>query len=154
MNAFYLDYDFNKNAEYHVDRHVVKMIVEAAQCASTAKWILGEEGPYRKTHVNHPTVKWTAATLGNYTWMCNYGLALCKEYTYRYGKIHKTQEKLEFLIKNPPAKIPLALMGDFALAMPDEYKHDDPVVAYRNYYIGAKRHLAKWTKRNVPDWWS
>jgi len=25
-------------------------------------------------------------------------------------------------------------------------------LSYRNYYINGKRHLAKWTKRDNPDW--
>ena len=37
--------------------------------------------------------------------------------------------------------------------MPDKYKIDDPVQSYRNYYLGEKAHLAKWTKRDVPNWW-
>jgi hypothetical protein len=39
-----------------------------------------------------------------------------------------------------------------ALAMPDEYKTDDPVESYRNYYVGAKRHLLQYTNRTPPEW--
>lgn len=31
MNLFYLDHDHELNAQYHVDKHVVKMILEAAE---------------------------------------------------------------------------------------------------------------------------
>ncbi len=31
MNIFILDWDVKKNAKYHVDKHVVKMILETAQ---------------------------------------------------------------------------------------------------------------------------
>lgn len=37
-------------------------------------------------------------------------------------------------------------------AMPDQYKHDDAVVAYRKYYLGEKMTFAKWKKRNIPEW--
>jgi len=37
--------------------------------------------------------------------------------------------------------------------MPDMYKCDDAVEAYRKYYCGDKRALSKWTKREVPNWW-
>ena len=40
MNIFYLDEDVQKCAEYHVDRHVVKMILEYAQLLSTAHRVL------------------------------------------------------------------------------------------------------------------
>ena len=40
MNIFYLDHDPTKCAMYHVDKHVVKMIVEYAQLLSTAHRVL------------------------------------------------------------------------------------------------------------------
>jgi len=37
--------------------------------------------------------------------------------------------------------------------MPEEYKDEDPIVAYRNYCINEK-HYAKWERgRNKPSWW-
>ena len=39
MNLFYLDEDLDKCAEYHVDKHIVKMPLEAAQLLCTAIWI-------------------------------------------------------------------------------------------------------------------
>ena len=37
--------------------------------------------------------------------------------------------------------------------MPDEYKNEDPIVAYRNYVIHEK-HYAQWNKnRKQPTWW-
>jgi hypothetical protein len=43
----------------------------------------------------------------------------------------------------------------FALAMPDKYKCDDPVTAYRNYYMSEeKQRIATWKKkREKPDWY-
>jgi len=38
--------------------------------------------------------------------------------------------------------------------MPDEYKCDDSVTAYRNYYMGDKAYFAKWSKRDKPKWWN
>jgi len=39
------------------------------------------------------------------------------------------------------------------LAMPDQYKSDDPIESYRNYCIHEK-HYAKWEKgRDKPEWW-
>ena len=39
MNLFYLDQDLDKCAEYHVDKHIVKMPLEAAQILSTCIWV-------------------------------------------------------------------------------------------------------------------
>jgi hypothetical protein len=36
------------------------------------------------------------------------------------------------------------------MAMPDEYKNPDPVVAYQSYYLGAKERMLMYTKRPPP----
>jgi hypothetical protein len=38
-------------------------------------------------------------------------------------------------------------------AMPDEYKVEDVIESYRNYYIGAKKDFAVWKGREVPYWY-
>jgi len=46
-------------------------------------------------------------------------------------------------------------LADAPQAMPEQYKvPGDPVKAYRNYYMGEKRHFASWTHRRPPEWWS
>jgi hypothetical protein len=41
----------------------------------------------------------------------------------------------------------------FVQAMPDIYKTDNPVIAYRSYYIGEKLRFSKWTyPSDVPYW--
>ena len=39
MNLFYLDDDLDKCEEYHVDKHIVKMPLEAAQILTTTIWV-------------------------------------------------------------------------------------------------------------------
>jgi hypothetical protein len=39
MNLFYLDEDFEKCAQAHVDKHIVKMPLEVAQLLCTAIWV-------------------------------------------------------------------------------------------------------------------
>ena len=102
MNIFYLDNDPKVCAQYHVDKHVVKMILETAQLLSTTHWMSGSEGPYRQTHKNHPSAVWARSNKSNYIWLCELGMELCKEYTHRYGKTHKTQQHLEWLSNNIP----------------------------------------------------
>ena len=40
MNIFVLDKDPKQAAQWHVDKHVVKMPLEAAQLLSTAHWYI------------------------------------------------------------------------------------------------------------------
>jgi hypothetical protein len=151
MNIFYLDNDPTKCAQYHCDKHVVKMILESAQLLCTAHWVSGGEAPYRKTHVNHPSNKWVRESLSNYKWLCELGMELCKEYTYRYGKIHKTQQHIEWLIDNLP-NIEDKGFTEMPQAMPDECKMEDPIEGYRNYYNIEKAYMCKWKGRLEPEW--
>lgn len=151
-----MDYDIKRCAQYHVDRHCVKMILETTQLLNNAliKHDRSYIPVYRETHKNHPCSIWASESVDNFIWLSNLGLALSKEYSYRYNKVHKCDEII-FGMRNSISinKIPKLGLTDFKKCMPDEYKTEDIVSSYRNYYLGSKRHLAKWTKRDIPDWW-
>jgi len=154
LNIFVLDKDFDKCARYHNNRHTVKLILELAQLMSTAHHVLGSPVAsklYKPTHVNHPCSKWVRESSANYEWIYNLFLALCKEYSYRYGKEHKTHKLYKDLLAVNPC--PDGVLTEFAQAMPDDVKSGDVVTAYRQYYINYKRHLASWKGRGVPGWW-
>lgn len=36
--------------------------------------------------------------------------------------------------------------------MPEIYRNDDAVIAYRTYYLKEKAHLFQWTNREPPFW--
>ena len=158
MNIFLLDKNTKTNAAMHCDKHVVKMILEYAQLLSTAHHVLdGEnvpEGLYRKTHANHPSAKWVRESNNNYTWLYCLFTDLCDEYTHRYSKTHATDKKLRKTLMSLPKNIPVGYLTPIPQCMPDEFKTDNPVDAYRNYYRGDKAYIAKWTKRPMPDWWN
>ena len=151
MNIFFLDEDIKKCAEYHVDKHSTKMCVEYGQILCSVHWVLGKEAPYKLSHKNHPCSIWTRESLSNYLYLCELGLELCKEYTYRYGKRHKSQEVIEWCLINKP-NVPDVEFTEPAKAMPDEYKVGDVVQSYRNYYMGAKSGFATWKNRQKPFW--
>jgi len=153
MNIFVLDWDLKKSAEYHLNKHVVKQIVEYAQLLCSAHWMNDSEAPYKLTHKNHPCAIWVRENMENYNWLCELGLELCKEYTHRYGKIHKTQAIIEWCFTNKPNLKSDETITDLALAMPIECKIGDAVESYRNYYITHKKHIAVWSKRDVPFWY-
>jgi hypothetical protein len=154
MNIFILDRDVRKCAEYHNDKHVVKMILESAQLLCGVHHMVESnvnEVPYRLSHKNHPCSIWVRQNISNYLWLCELGLELCKEYTYRYGKRHKSQDVIEWCIENRP-NIPEEDFTEPPKAMPEQYKVDDVVQSYRNYYLGEKKSFCNWKKRSVPSW--
>jgi hypothetical protein len=174
MNIFFLDNNLKLCAEYHVDRHAVKMIVELAQMLSSAHRFLdgkleivkinnrskkiyklnnNDSLIYHISHVNHPCTVWVRESIHNYMETFELFKYLCEEYTYRYGKIHMTDTKLSKILSVAPNNIPNVSSTPKAQAMPDIYKCDDAITAYRNYYIHEKSHLAVWSKRTIPEWY-
>ena len=180
MNIFWLSLNVALCAQYHCDKHVVKMILEYAQLLSTAHHILDGKKEerfnsngktlmpkyqhpnttlYKPTHINHPCSVWTRKTSGNYQILYQLFCTLCDEYTHRYGKIHKTDSKLREILKNVPKNIHIGEMTPPAIAIADKslkiHSLDGKyyiVESYRNYYNVEKRKFAKWTNREIPDW--
>ena len=154
MNIFLLDTDTKKCAQYHCDKHVVKMILETAQLLCGVHHMTDQvtnQVPYKLSHKNHPCAIWSRESLSNYLYLCDLGLELCKEYTYRYGKRHKSQDVIEWCVTNKP-NICDKEFTEPARAMPNEYKVDSVVESYRNYYIGEKSKIAVWKNREIPEW--
>ena len=152
MNIFFLDFDVKKCAEYHCDKHVVKMILETAQLLCSAHHVTGGTAPYKLSHKNHPCSIWVRASLSNYLYLCELGLALGEEYTHRYGKKHKSVEVIEWCLLNRPNIHDVDFTSP-PLAMGDEYKiGNDVIESYRNYYKGAKSEIVSWKNRETPDW--
>ena len=40
----------------------------------------------------------------------------------------------------------------FAQAMPDQYKNNNVMQAYRDYYNGEKAYFARWKSQIIPPW--
>lgn len=178
MNIFYTDTNPTVAARNMVDRHVVKMILETAQILSTAhrycdgkptkvnyvdrrgrkktKIVLrlnNDDDYYAATHINHPSTVWARQTSSNYEWLYEHLLALGDEYTFRYGKQHKTIVDRAAILKNLPNNILVDSMTTMPSCMDKQYiLSNDPVINYRNYYIVGKRHIHRWTKRTPPNW--
>jgi len=176
MNIFVLDNDPAVSARMMCDKHVVKMIVETAQMLSTVhRYLDGQQyidvsannrrikrwnHPthdhilYKSVMLNHPCTVWARTSHMNYDWLAQHGMALCHEYDHRYNNYHMTTRLMRWLLIVPPKNIPRGKMTPFAQAMPDQYKSQNAVEAYRNYYLGEKAGFAKWTNREIPEWFT
>lgn len=179
MNIFYVDSDPRIAAQSLVDKHVIKMILESAQLLSTAHrvldglevqlllekngktrkkkvWVLDDyrnDVLYNATHLNHPSAIWARQSVENYNWLVEHMFALGDEYTYRYGKRHKTIEKLGYEIQSPPHNLRDWDMTPMPSCMAVEYIiSEDPIVNYRNYYKLGKANIHAWKKREAPAW--
>lgn len=116
---------------------------------------------YKCTHVNHPSSVWARKTLKNYMWLAELLENVCAEYTHRYGRVHKLQASglLDVLKKPPkywmfPREDSEINMTEIPQAMPDEFKNEDPVIAYQTFYIKDKIRFTKWTNRKAPGFFA
>ena len=173
MNIFFLDIDPEVCAEYHCDKHVVKMLLEIVQLLFTAhhnhgtpKELLNYKPIKNK---KHPMCIWIQLSVNNYLYSARLGLCLAKEYTKRYSKIHSCEKHVKWLLNNIPIlKNPLSYsentilsknsildLTSIPLCMPSDSIHKfDTIQSYRKYYLLHKKYFAKWNYTNTPYWFS
>lgn len=102
--------------------------------------------------LNHPCSRWTRQSRQNYLWLARHNIALCDEYTFRYGKVHKIRkEKLDDWLFNNIPNITDENLTPFAEATGDIHEING-IETYRKYYLIMKKHLFVWTKREPPYW--
>lgn len=183
MNIFVLSDSPQEAAEYHCNKHVVKMILEAGQMLCTTHWLSqlhqhgkdissfkrvrdaqdwlfkhvppADQPPWKMSHINHPCSVWTRESTANYVWHSQLGQALCDEYTLRYGKVHKSTGVHLWLSERVPA-LPSHSKTPHPQCVPDDCKMgpDDAVEAYRQYYNRYKNRFAIWEPRaRTPNWY-
>ncbi len=188
MNIFYLSDKISECVEWQVNRHCSKMPLESVQLLCTAHRVLDgtlttkkvfseKTSKYRNKKVwslpderdlllydsisnyTHVSAIWARTSSENYKWLHELATEQFKEYTYRYGKIHKCEQiGLLDLLKTPPKNIPIGEFTQPTPAMDQEcIVPGDSVASYRKYYIDKKQHLADWSGkingRPVPEWY-
>jgi hypothetical protein len=92
-------------------------------------------------------------------WLAELLEECCKEYSYRYGKVHKVERDglMQTLKNNFPKNISDKPFTEPTPAMPDECKvPGNSLQSYHNYYLMNKQHLWSWSgkinSREVPSW--
>jgi hypothetical protein len=166
MNIFILSLIQKEIAQFMMDKHLHKILLEAVQMLCSAKRILDPDDEvndklYKLAHKNHPVTIWCRASRENFIWVLDLVEELHIEWRFRYGhpstKFHKSYLVSLILRENIPRESRFDKEGltPFALAMPVQYKSDDPVLSYRNYYMSEeKQKIASWKKkREKPTWY-
>ena len=168
MNIFVTDPDPVKSAQVLPDKHIVKMPLESCQMLAivcSEKWGHGygeihkKDGEPYKTDKGafrgHPCTVWANESNINAWWLVAHAMALCEEYTHRYGKVHSCENTvleaghlIPFTMERPKS---------FAFAGPDEFKYDtsiDTFTAYKRYISSkpwaASNYLRDPSKK--PNW--
>lgn len=109
---------------------------------------------YMMYNPNHPCTIWLRQSLENTKYGIELFTALLDEYTYRYNKTGILYKVCQWMKDNYAFDLlPEIGLTPFAQALPEDLKSENAVEAYRKYYIRDKSHLAKWSKRGIPEWW-
>lgn len=172
MNLFILSLQPKEIAHAMMDKHVVKIILEAVQVLCTAKRLLTPSDPineklYRATHANHPVSKWCRESKANFVWTLELIEEMHNEWKFRYNKkagiTHKSYDVARLISEHLPPDSAFKTEGrtPFALAMPEQYKIKsaagdfDAVESYRAYYMSPdKQRIASWKEvRGPPSWY-
>jgi len=176
LNIFYTNLNPKLCAKEHCDKHVIKQLLESVQLLSIAhraldgveyidsssgrrikRWKLDDPKLdsllYKATHINHPSAIWARESASNYMWLVELLSELCKEYTYRYGKVHKCEQigLVDMLYTNVPKNIKQKEFTEPTPAMPPQYIiKNNSIASYQKYVREGKIHLHKWKNRETP----
>ena len=183
MNIFALSRNPTEAAIQMLDKHVVKMPTETCQMLHTNALFFeyiehyGEEPTLAQLKVfhrdigsnlmkpamlNHPSTIWARQNPNNTLWLYTHGLALCTEYTHRYGKKHGSQERILDTTQYLPNDGRWKVATPVTIAMDDKYRivkevgmseWDFVIKQYRHYYLEGKWKFAEWRKNRMPEWW-
>ena len=179
MNIFALSKDPVESAQQMIDKHVVKMPTESCQMLHTNSlyflfWNCHGREPslkelkqfHKESHfsylmkpamLNHPSTIWARQNKSNYMWLYNHALALCKEFTYRYGKTHGTEKRIldSFTFDyNEDELTPVSIaMADEYRLPPKKHSWEFVIDSYRHYYLEGKWKFASWKNNRMPQWW-
>lgn len=166
MNIFALSECPIQSARWHVDSHVVKMPLECAQmlanCFDT-NMLESEDCPRTKkgtvrkhSYYNHPCSIWVRESLDNMVWTITYAQQLDMERLRRNPdkSPHFSMDFINWVYDNRfNSLVPEGDLTTFAIAMDDEYRQNDVIQSYRDYYKYGKSHLHKWKLQDAKPKW-
>jgi len=148
--------DWHKSALSHDNFRVNKMIIESCQMLSTNAQLMGETTRYRMSFQNHPSTIWARSSSDNFRNLVDLAMSLRTEFCRRYFRdrhgCDDVIQQMWTLINSPSfvQKFPEHGPTPLPLCMPDEYKTDDIVSSYRNFF--ANKPNLRYFSGDVPEW--
>ena len=186
MNIFALSRNPVEAAQQMLDKHIVKMPTETCQMLHTNILYMqyvqehGKEPQLKDLKafhtdnksnlmkpamLNHPSTIWARQSYANWNWLYEHGVALCDEYTYRYGKTHGTLQRIldcvPYFNLLPNHNFPSLGLKPITIAMDDKYRipnqmevpnWEHVIKSYRHYYLEGKWRFAEWRNERRPKW--
>ncbi len=160
---YFLEHNTEDCARAHVDAHLAPLISRTARMLSTALRRHGmfDDILYPSVDEDEPMVRWVGENRSNFLWALSLLVELISEADHRFGAM-KNPRTAKYARARQVAQSAVALntcvptgeMTPPPQLMPPDFQGRDTIQAYRYYYRHAKQHLAKWTRRDTPTWWT
>jgi hypothetical protein len=167
MNVFWLDRSVDRAASAVDDSRVVKLCTEAAQCVAAGLRIRARDplsplsvgrvdsaGVYEAYNIDNALPHWCALSRSHMLAVWHMTQALNDEYVRRWDDADKHGSwaaAVDWF--DLVAEVPDHGWHAPPLYMPDEYKGDDFVEAYRRYYVQEKGSDVTFERTDRPEWW-
>lgn len=160
MNIFVISDNVSECAMVLDDRRLIKQCLETAQLISTCLSITDTSyykiryqlsKAYKPAYKNHPCSIWTRESYRNFWWLVDLGKAYCREYTYRFNKVHAC-EKVFTDMCEPKRDLP----KNYVDCSNHKHVSDDVFINYQACLVdkwNADIRKPKWTKRTRPYWY-
>ena len=165
MNLFVTDPSPASSAEALDDQRLIKAVLEAGQLLSTCLGV-----GYRPTHLRHPVTLWVAADPSHTLYAVLSLQALGAEYSFRFGKEHRTAAMAPMFFEALGRVWPAAGIGaSDGPSQPVQFQNSArnvgagvdfthfPVCeayrAYLNWKWSHDRRSPRWTGRSAPSWY-
>lgn len=166
MNIFVSDVNPLIAARNLDDSRVRKMILESTQVLANCLPnniffdLVSDLSPtlmftlVHRNYWNHPCSVWVRKSWGNYYWLLQHLMGLCKEYSVRFGKVHAWNPAIdvfgEFFSKyhKKEQKTPFCNCSFFK-------NETDIIKAYRMTLVAKwqmDKREPKWTNGQLPEW--
>ena len=144
MNIFVTDLCPITAARNLCDVHINKMLIESCQTVCAALYINGaveDQMPrtkagsfWRGGYKHHPCTIWVSESRSNARWVVDHAKEILNQFKLRFNRDTHGCEIPLFRFEELLYLIPEHGLTPFVLAMDDEHRQDDPVMAYRSYY--------------------
>ena len=145
--------DWIASAKTQDNYRTVKMILESCQILCTVLNEQGLKSPYRSFNPKHPSCLWAAESSENFKNLIKHCASMIDEYEERFGKTHKCKAVLKKVIELYNSSLfPSQKATPLRMAMPDEFKSDNIVLSYRQYYASKPR--MRYPKEKIPSWFT
>lgn len=118
--------------------------------------------PRKHSYYNHPVSIWMRESSANFEWALEHAIELENERLYRNYKPHFSFTFIDWVVSSISKSIvPTSKLTPFAVAISEDkkcrnikgFENMSPIEQYRLYYKYDKP-FAKWTKREIPDWFN